>query len=312
VFDGDFGNYTGFGYRHQTFDAGIKDLLQSANFVLPKGAACGFHHTKNSPGETCMGFHPEQAFMLLAPIVKGCPEGWTPRQAGDANSGGGFWAWCEYDDPHHLSIGGPIAQAVGVACGISHNGSGEDPGPVCMGYRPVEAASVPYPLPPVLCPVPGMFGLGWLDLGRPGGIGLGFCTTTSDVIPPPAPSRGFLDTIFSSDGTFNGWAYDPSAPETPIYVDIYIDGPAGSGAAMFRIVADGSRPDVNTHFGISGSHGYSFTLPAQYRGARHTVYAYGISLYGQANPLLAQSPGTYSPPAPPPPPPPLCRGCYTP
>ncbi len=129
---------------------------------------------------------------------------------------------------------------------------------------------------------------------------------------PPAPSRGFLDTTVSTNGTFAGWAYDPNAPETSIYVDLYVDGPAGSGAPGFRVVANGSRPDVNSYFNIPGNHGYSFTLPSQYLGGTHTVYAYGISLFGQANPLLAQSPGTYSPPAPPPPPPPLCKGCLTP
>jgi hypothetical protein len=301
VFDGDFGNSGGFGYRHQELTTGgVMDLAKSKDFILPQGTACGFHHTWNSPGSTCMGLDPAQAFATNPPTPeRGCPSGWTPRRAADANSGGHYWVWCEYEDPNHFSARGFATSVLGLACGISHNNpTGEDRGPVCQGYRPLEN----------LCP-DSTTRAGWIDQGRSDGVGLGFCTTHDYVMRHPALSRGSLETTSTSTGTFTGWAYDPNAPESPIFVDLYIDGQAGSGAPGFRVAANAPRPDVRDSFHIRGDHGYSFTLPAQYLGARHTVYAYGISLFGQGNPLLNQSPGTYAPPPPPPPPPPLCRTC---
>lgn len=331
VFDGDVGNHGGEGFHHQelTADGGgttSLDLIAnpdlSRNFVLPKGAACGFHSTGNSPGGTCMGFNPGWGLGVESapppgtfapggmPVQPGCPPGWTARKAFDMSSGSWHWVWCEYDDPNHRSIGRPTISVSGVACGISHNAgaaTAEDPGPTCMGYHPLDGSSYgPYCLGG-LQPSPG-----WFDQGRPAGVGLGFCTMVTGTITEPAPARGVLDTTFTTSGTFSGYAYDPNAPESSIYVDLYIDGPPDSGAPGFRVVANGPRPDVNTALGITGAHGYSFTLPAQFLGAAHTVYPYGISLFGQANRFLAPSPGRYSPPAPPPPPPPLCRGCLTP
>jgi hypothetical protein len=282
ISDGDIGNAEGYGFYHQELgSSGVTLPAPSADFVLPKGAACGLHHTFQPP-RTCMGLDPAQA----------CPDGWVQRKAFDMSSSSGFWVWCEYLDRNHHSIGGPAVSPVGIACGISHNASGEDPGPVCMGYRPVEAS-------PPLCPSTAN-GSGWFDQGRPGGLGLGFCTTTSNVMPPPAPPRGSLETKTSTDGSFRGWAYDPNAPEASIFVDYYVDGPAGSGAPGFRTVANGSRPDVNSAFNILGDHGYTFTLPQQFlNNVNHTVYIYGIALFGQGNPQLAQSPGTYTAPPPP-------------
>ncbi len=341
VFDGDVGDSQFLGYAHQERSDGIdytsfsplppgaptnlpppQVVVNPTDFVLPRGAVCGFHHTLNSQGRLCMGFNagldpalqptsepPPPPPLEGVPVLPGCPDGWKARKAFDMSSGAWYWVWCEYQDPMHRSIGGPPPAEAGITCGVAHNGiayTNEDPGPTCMGYRPADGT------PPV-CP-PGTKADGWYDQGRPGGIGLGFCTVTlvPFVMPPPAPARGFLDTTSTTTGVFSGWAFDPNAPETSIFVDLYIDGPAGSGAPAYRVVANAPRSDVDSYFGIPGDHGYSFTLPSQYLSASHTVYAYGISLFGQANPLLAQSPGTYSPPAPPPPPPPLCNGCLIP
>jgi len=319
IYDGDFGvgsGDIGFGYWHQELADGITDTTLSQRFVLPQGAACGFHHTYTSPGRTCMGLDPTYQ----------CPDGWTQRRAHDADGSligavtgtGQYWVWCEYDDPNHYSartissfpghfiVGLPplgTSPTTGIACGISHNAGGEDHGPVCMGYRPFESG----------CPG-GTTIKGWIDQERPDGYGLAVCTTYDSVFFFPALARGFLETTSTSTGTFSGWTYDPNAPETSNFVDFYIDGPIHSGAPRFRVPANAPRPDVNAYFNLkTGDHGYSFTLPAQFLGSSHTVYAYGVSLYGQDNPPLLQSPGTYTPPPPPPPdppPPPTCKNCF--
>jgi hypothetical protein len=108
-----------------------------------------------------------------------------------------------------------------------------------------------------------------------------------------APPNAYLDTTTSYDGNFGGWAYDPSSSATSIAVHVYVDGPAGSGAAGYAITANGSRPDVDNAFGITGNHGFTFTLPSQYLqdGHNHTIYAYAISMFNQPNPLIGK--GTY-------------------
>jgi len=140
IYDGDFGvgsGDIGFGYWHQELADGITDTTLSQRFVLPQGAACGFHHTYTSPGRTCMGLDPTYQ----------CPDGWTQRRAHDADGSligavtgtGQYWVWCEYDDPNHYSartissfpghfiVGLPplgTSPTTGIACGISHNAGG--------------------------------------------------------------------------------------------------------------------------------------------------------------------------------------------
>jgi|GEM_PF-1749656 len=113
--------------------------------------------------------------------------------------------------------------------------------------------------------------------------------------------RGTIDTRYSDhSGNISGWAYDPSAPSVSNFVDLYIDGPFGSGAAGFRVLVNGSRPDVNTAFGITGSHGFGFALPAQYRDNKaHTVYGYVLGTRGQPSQALGNSPQSILVTAPP-------------
>jgi hypothetical protein len=97
---------------------------------------------------------------------------------------------------------------------------------------------------------------------------------------------GYLDGIYGT--VVSGWTRDDDTPDTPLRVDIYIDGQAGSGAAGFSTQANLNRSDV-------GKHGYNFTIPAQYQdGKSHTIYAYAInSNPGGKNKLLSGSPKTY-------------------
>jgi hypothetical protein len=291
------------GFMHQRLVDGVtcapdaSTCPDSTNFVLPRGAACGFHSTFQSPPEafTCMGFAPGQdpSFGNIEPRVAahpGCPDGWGARRAFDMGSGSGWWVWCEYEDPNGLSGGGPKVGATGLVCGLGHNDSSSGGGPFgdCMGFDWWASSRCPN----------GTKVSGRFDDGEPSEVGLGFCTITSNTLPPPSPPRGYLETTVSTDGNFGGWAFDPGSSPVSIFVDLYVDGSAGSGAASYRVVANVPRPDVNSAWHIRGNHGFNFTLPSQYsRSVNHTVYAYGIALFGQGDSQLTGSPGKYKAPA---------------
>jgi hypothetical protein len=194
LFDGDFGNHANAGYYHQELAGGVTFPADSTNFVLPRGATCGFHHTRNTnPPSTCMGFDPANGAVdqhgnplrldFPSPGMPGCPNGWFPNKAFDMSSDYGYWVWCEYLDPNNRSDGQPSVAADGVTCGISHTDNRDwhyPPGGLsghCMGYS-TQAIG----LPRSNCP--GMGNSEWLDSGEDNNIGLGFCTTGS-VLPPP-------------------------------------------------------------------------------------------------------------------------------
>lgn len=124
----------------------------------------------------------------------------------------------------------------------------------------------------------------------------------------PKPFRfnlpiGNLDSVVSlnedvtnliSDGDAVGWSIDTDAPARPNVVHFYIDGPAGSGNFVAETIADIPRPDVNQQTGHPGNHGFSFSIPDQYRNdVQHTIYAYGIDLTGDQPKLLTGSPKTF-------------------
>ena len=185
VCDGDWGTTTvGDGYWHQELVSGVTDPSLASSFVLPEGASCGFHHTRNSPGLTCMGYDAAKYFGLPqdgpAPGIPGCPPGWLPKKAFDMSSGYGYWTWCEYQDPDGHSWGQPTVQPLGVTCGTAHNDSGLGTAGECMAYDTLAPGRPS-------CP-PGMAGdgIGWIDSGEPWGIGLGFCTLLSNPLPPSA------------------------------------------------------------------------------------------------------------------------------
>jgi hypothetical protein len=166
-FDGDVQNCAGCGFYH--FDlasGGVTDPSRSDSFKLLPGTACGFHHTENSRGLTCMGLDPAEGK---------CPTGWIARSQFDMGSGKGngpcgnwqnrqnceYWAWCEYQDPHGLCAGShsgecdSAARDIGYTAGISSN---------------VDSAGTAG----FDCPA------GWsrspfFDTGRPSGRGLSWC-----------------------------------------------------------------------------------------------------------------------------------------
>lgn len=156
--DGDYGASTGSGFYHQELaSGGVVDPALSDRLKLLPGAACGFHHTRNTPGRTCMGLDP----------VSACPNGWLTRRHFDMSSNTGYFVWCEYQDPRGLCSGQASGQAVteceakasfiGYAVSINSNtdrgGTAIANGGSCQSWT-----RSPY-----------------FDVGRPAGKGISWC-----------------------------------------------------------------------------------------------------------------------------------------
>jgi hypothetical protein len=153
-FDGDYGLPAGHGFAHQSLLSGARPE-DSAQLVLPRGTACGFKHSANTPSVTCMGLDPRI----------GCPAGWAQRSVGDADSGERYY-WCEYLDWYNTcpNMGCSSQVPRGTACGISNPDEGSGVG-YCNGYR-IQPG---YPCPN------GWTRLGFYDRGRSAGHGIGWC-----------------------------------------------------------------------------------------------------------------------------------------
>ena len=178
--DGDIGNSATFGFYHQELTAaggGVTDNSVSDKFKLPRGTACGFHHTRNTPFIDMAG--PQSTCMGQDPAKKQCPTGWVFKSHFDMSSGDGnapcgdlqnqdhcrYFTWCEYQDPNGLCDNDPqclvMARANGYAVGISSN---VDPN----GFETGGAGNNP------TCPV-GFSRVHFHDDGRPTGQGLSWC-----------------------------------------------------------------------------------------------------------------------------------------
>src|SRR5262249_22421231 len=105
---------------------------------------------------------------------------------------------------------------------------------------------------------------------------------------------GWLDSI-DSNGNASGWTLDPDLEAQSIAVHFYVDGPVGGGGIFAGLTtASLPRPDVNQVTGYLGNHGFSFTLPAQYKdGQNHTLYVYGIDATSNPNVQLSGAPKVF-------------------
>ena len=132
----------------------------------------------------------------------------------------------------------------------------------------------------------------WIARGLPAG-GLEQILRKHQILPPSSPI-GWLDNI-DSNGNASGWTLDPDLGSQAIAVHFYVDGPAGGGGTFAgQTTANLSRPDVNQVTGYIGNHGFSFTLPAQYKdGLNHTLYVYGIDATGDPNVPLSGVPRVF-------------------
>ena len=84
---------------------------------------------------------------------------------------------------------------------------------------------------------------------------------------------GCLDRALATGNTvlLQGWAFDTDQPATPIQVAVYRN---GEGVGWFP--TGGSRPDVNAAYGISGRHGFSFSVPSPPGDQRFDLYAINV------------------------------------
>lgn len=106
---------------------------------------------------------------------------------------------------------------------------------------------------------------------------------------PPVPVNIYPPPLINTDsvvcnGDLSGWAFDPLATSTSISVDVWVDGPMGTGSHLGTFTADQPRPDVDAAYGITGNHGFVIPIPSNYQdGEDHTFYSYAIDPYGIEN-----------------------------
>jgi hypothetical protein len=171
--DGDKGNNQNYGFYHQelkSYGGGTKDLTVSDKFRLPRGTACGFHHTQNTPPQLVAGERTSTC-MGNDPASDGCPNGWAVKSHFDMSSDNGYFTWCEYQDPHGLCDTDPQclvrARANGYAVGISSN----------TDATGVESGGSLHNAP---CPSPGYVRTSFFDDGRDRDKGLSWCMPIPD------------------------------------------------------------------------------------------------------------------------------------
>jgi hypothetical protein len=115
------------------------------------------------------------------------------------------------------------------------------------------------------------------------GINILLGCATVDVRSPDPVAKGSLDsvTVFGSQFSVAGWAFDEDQPSQAISMHVYVDGKAVGSTAAGRW-----RPDVARAFpGVGYDHGFSaaFTVGA----GSHSVCVYAINVgAGSENPML--------------------------
>jgi hypothetical protein len=74
----------------------------------------------------------------------------------------------------------------------------------------------------------------------------------------PVSSSGYLDDLST---VAEGWGiYAPLSNQTCV-IEFYANGPFTNGQFLGQVETKVSRPDVNSFFGISGIHGFSYAIP---------------------------------------------------
>ncbi|SOD70600.1 hypothetical protein SAMN05892883_0281 [Jatrophihabitans sp. GAS493] len=98
--------------------------------------------------------------------------------------------------------------------------------------------------------------------------------TPASAASVPAGRVDVLDAGQGNGIRIGGWAFDPAAPSSSIFVDVYING------AGHRITANNLRADVNAAFRIAGAHGFGATFAAT--PGTYSVCAYAIGVRNPA------------------------------
>ncbi len=93
--------------------------------------------------------------------------------------------------------------------------------------------------------------------------------------PPPTnnPPVGVLDLVDCN--IIGGWAFDPDNSPGLSVIEIFANGPEGTGTKIFSGLANTPRPDVNAAFNITGTHGFTISMPQSLKdGANHEIWVY--------------------------------------
>ncbi len=103
--------------------------------------------------------------------------------------------------------------------------------------------------------------------------------------------KGYLDG--ASCSLINGWSIDFDSVSTPVKVEIYKDGPVGSGSFVGSTLSNLLRADVNTNLGLSDNLGHAFNFTTPFGDTNsHTVYVYGVDVQTGERFLLNNAPRT--------------------
>ncbi|MEK7649568.1 MAG: NBR1-Ig-like domain-containing protein [Patescibacteria group bacterium] len=119
----------------------------------------------------------------------------------------------------------------------------------------------------------------------------GQATVAWNAPPPPGSNPvGYHDS--NDCAVQQGWTCDADNYSQALNVNIYADGPAGTGVLVgSNVPANFSRPDVASSCGGNANHGIEWTIPSSLKtGTDHTLYMYGINVGGGADALLGNAP----------------------
>ncbi len=113
------------------------------------------------------------------------------------------------------------------------------------------------------------------------------------VGPPPGTAAGAIEAA-GCDGV-EGFAWEPTTPDTALSVRLAFDGEAGGlTASEIDVVASEKRDDLCDSLG-SCDHGFSSRLPLSVAdGKTHDLFAYGLDAAGEGTALLDGSPLSFS------------------
>ena len=99
------------------------------------------------------------------------------------------------------------------------------------------------------------------------------CSYSSFSITILPKITGYFDAATCDN--LAGWAYNHSAPTTPLYVSVFQDGPNPTGKYVGTYLANNYRADVASALGTNGYQGFLITTPTSMKdGLAHSVYVY--------------------------------------
>lgn len=106
------------------------------------------------------------------------------------------------------------------------------------------------------------------------------------------PPIGYIDIAEGGPGYIRvkGWAFDRDDLSRTLAVDVYMDGPAGTGGMMKRVTANKYRPDVNNIHHCGNYHGFDESFLVSRRG-NFSICMHALDASGGPNPVIINTPG---------------------